>query len=72
MNFGKLDVVVVSVLAFYSDDLSSDLAEGHSFICKMLFEKNKIKQKEAGVGLFVRFCKVPSQVILESKIGVPA
>ena len=33
---------VVSVLTFYSNDLSSNPAEVYSFFCKMfLFEKNK-------------------------------
>ena len=44
---------VVSVLAFYSDDLSSNPTEAYSFISvKFVFEKNEHKQKESGVGLF--------------------
>ena len=39
---------VVSVLAFYSDDPSSNPAEA----CEIVFEKNRNKQKEAGVGPF--------------------
>ena len=41
---------VVSVLAFYSDDPSSNPTEAYSFSVKFVFEKNKNKQKEAGVG----------------------
>ena len=37
---------VVSVLAFYSDDLSSNPTEAYSFISvKFVFEKNEHKQK---------------------------
>ena len=36
---------VVSVLAFYSDDPSSNHAEAYSFFCNIVFEKNKNKQK---------------------------
>ena len=43
-------MVVVSVLAFYSDDLSSNPAEAYSFFCNIVFEKKESKQKEAGVG----------------------
>ena len=43
-------VLVVSVLALFSDDRSSTLAEAYSLFCKMLFEKNENKQKEAKVG----------------------
>ena len=42
--------LVVSVLAFYSDDPSSIPAEVYNFFCKIVVEKNKNKQKEAGVG----------------------
>ena len=38
---------VVSKLAFYSDDTSSNPA--YSFSVQFVFEKNKHKQKEAGV-----------------------
>ena len=37
------------MLAFYSDDLSSNPAEAYSFFCKIVFEINENKQKEAGV-----------------------
>ena len=43
---------VVSFLAFYSDDPSSNPADAYSFSIKFLFEKNANKQKEAGVGPF--------------------
>ena len=48
---GRSGGQVVSVLAFYSDDLSSNPADAHSFFCKM-FEKNEKKQKVADVGPF--------------------
>ena len=41
---------MVSVLAFYSEDPSSNPAEAYSFFCNVVFEKNENKQKEAGVG----------------------
>ena len=45
---------VVSVLAFYSDDPSSNLAEAYSFSLKFVFEKNENKQNEVGVGPFFK------------------
>ena len=42
--------LVVSVLAFYSDDPSSIPAEVYNFFCKIVVEKDENKQKEAGVG----------------------
>ena len=42
---------VVSVLAFYSDDPSSNPAEVYNFSVKLLLKRTKIK-KEAGVGPF--------------------
>ena len=42
---------VVSVLAFYSDDLRSNPTDPYSFFSvKFVFEKNENKQKEACVG----------------------
>ena len=38
------------VLAFYSDDPSSNPADAYSFSVKVVFETNKNKQNEAGVG----------------------
>ena len=49
---------VVSVLAFYSYDPSSNLTHVFSFFCKICIWKDENKQKKAGVGLF--FKKVPS------------
>ena len=46
--------LVVSVLAFYSDDPSSIPAEVYNFFCKNIVEKNENKQKEAGVGPFFK------------------
>ena len=44
---------VVNILAFYSDDPSSNPAKAHSFSVKFVFEKKENKQKEAGVGPFL-------------------
>ena len=41
-------MVVVSVLAFYTDDPSSNPPENYSFSANFVFEKNENKQKEAG------------------------
>ena len=41
---------MVSVLAFYSNDLSSNLAEGYNFSVDIVVEKNENKQKEAVIG----------------------
>ena len=54
------DGQVVSELAFYSDDLSSNPAEAYSFAVKFVFEKNENKQKEAGVGQFKKKKTRPS------------
>jgi len=42
---------VVSVLAFYSNDPSSNHANVYSFSVKFVVEKNENKQKEAGIQL---------------------
>ena len=42
---------VVCLLAFYSDYLSLDSAEANSFSILYVLEKNKNKQKNAGVGI---------------------
>ena len=42
------------MLAFYSNDLSSNPADAYSFSVKFVFEKNENKQKEAGVGPFFK------------------
>ena len=54
---------VVSVLAFYSDDASSNPAEVYNFSVKLLLKRIKINKKEDGVGPFLespfaRFKKV--------------
>ena len=41
---------MVSVLTFYSDDPSSNLARYLNFLCK----KTKINEKEAGVGPYFK------------------
>ena len=43
---------MVSVLALWSDGLSSYPAEAYSFSVKFVFEKNENKEKEAQVGKF--------------------
>ena len=43
---------MVSVLAFYSDDPSSNPAEVYNFSVKLLLKRTKINKKEAGVGPF--------------------
>ena len=47
-------VVVVSVLAFYSHDPSSNPVETCVFSVEFVFDKNENKQKEAGVGPFLK------------------
>ena len=43
---------VVRLLAFYSDDQSSNPSNAFSFSVEFVFEKNENKPKEAGVGPF--------------------
>ena len=45
-------VVVASVLAFYSDDLSSNTAEGYNFSVKLCLERTKINKKSPGLAHF--------------------
>ena len=45
---------MVSVLAFYSDDPSSNPADAYSFSVKFVYEKNENKQKEARIGPFLK------------------
>ena len=49
---GRGGGLVVSVLAFYSNDPSLIPAEVYNFFCKIVVEKNENKQKEAGIGPF--------------------
>ena len=51
-KLGRDGGLVVSVLAFYSDDPSLIPVEVYNFFCKNIVEKNENKQKEAGVGPF--------------------
>ena len=46
---------VVSVLAFYSDNPSSNPVEAYSFSVNFVVEKNENKPKETGVGPFLCF-----------------
>ena len=46
---------MVSVLAFYSDDPSSNPAEVYNFSVKLLLKRTKINKKEAGVGPFFKY-----------------
>ena len=51
---GRCGGQVVRVLAFYSDNPSSNPAEAYSFLSvKFVFEKKENKQKEAGDGPFL-------------------
>ena len=52
INTALLAVVVVSVLAFYCDDPSSNPAGVYNFSVKIVVKKNENKQKEAGDGPF--------------------
>ena len=54
MNFvlGRGGGQLVSVLAFYSDNPSSNPSDTYSFFCKFVFQKKENKQKEAGFGSF--------------------
>ena len=45
---------MVSVLAFYSDDPSSNPAEIYNFSVKLLLKRTKINKKEAEVGPFFK------------------
>ena len=54
LSWGRGGGQVVSVLAFYSDDPSSNPAEASSFSVKFVFGKNENKQKEAGLGPFLK------------------
>ena len=46
--------LVVSVLAFYSDDPSLNPTEVYNFSVKLLLKRTKINTKEAGVGPFFK------------------
>ena len=41
--------LVVTVLAFYSNNPSSNLAECYNFSCKCCLKRTKINKKEAGI-----------------------
>ena len=60
---------MVSVLAFYSNDPSSNPAEAYSFSVTFVFEKNENKQKEVGVGPFFFKKKMPIAVVLFNSIN---
>ena len=51
---GRGGGLVVSVLAFFSDDPSLIPAEVYKFFCKIVVEKTENKQKEAGIGPFFK------------------
>ena len=57
---------MVSVLAFYSDDPSSNPAEVYNFSVKLLLKRTKINKKEAGVGPF--FLKKGNDFKVKSKL----
>ena len=45
---------MVSVLAFYSDNPSSNPAEVHNFSVKLLLKRTKINKKRPGFGPFFK------------------
>ena len=65
---------VVSVLAFYSDDPSSNHAEAYGFFCNIVFEKNENKQKKRpGLAHFFKdwlmnFLPLIDFIILQSQL----
>ena len=56
---------MVSMLAFYSDNLSSNPADAYSFSVEFVFEKNENKQKEAGDGTFIKPFGTPKLTVLD-------
>ena len=58
---GRGDGQMVSVLAFYSDNLSSNPAEIYNFSCKMVVEKNK---KRLGMS---HFCKKEEMQLISNQ-----
>ena len=50
LSVGRGGGQVVSMLAFYSDDPSLNLADAYSFSVNFVFEKNENKQKRGRVG----------------------
>ena len=66
---------VVNVLAFYSDDQSSNAAEAYSFSVKFVFEKNKNIQKKThftnkNLILFHAFENAPSPASFSHMLGL--
>ena len=55
---GNSGGLVISMLACSSVNLSLNPAEAYSFFYKMLFEKNKNKQKETGLAHLKKFSPV--------------
>ena len=54
MEVGRGCGQVVGVLAFYSDDPSSNRAEVYNCSLKLLLKRRKINKKEAGDGPFLK------------------
>ena len=54
---------VVSVLAFSSDDPSSNPAEVYNFSVKLLLKRTKLNKKEAGVGPFLKNGPFPASLL---------
>ena len=54
---GRGGGLVVSVLAFYSDDPSSIPAEVYNFFCKILLKRTKINKKRPGLAHFLKKIK---------------
>ena len=62
---------MVSVLASYSDDPRSNPAEAYSFFCKkIVFEKSKNNQKEAGVDPFLKKHSLISWMVTYIKLEI--
>ena len=59
-HLGRGGGQVVSVIALYSYNPSSNPAYAYSFSVKFVLEKTKNKQKEVGVGPFIKTSVVKS------------
>ena len=53
---------MVSVLAFYSDDPSSNPAEVYNFSVKLLLKRTKINKKRPGLAHFLKKCCTKSTI----------
>ena len=62
---------VVSELAFYSDNPSSNPAEVYNFSVKLLLKRTKINKKEAGVGPFLKKIMVSTYFVVQENFSCP-